>query len=249
MPRSCSARDQLVEVVERAEHRVDGLVVADVVAVVVLRGGVDRREPDHVDAELDEVVEALEDARAGRRCRRRRSPRTSAGRPGRRRRGSTTARPASSRSCGGSSRGAGVGSSSCSTWSRSMRSTASWIATAAAPRAHAEKPESSTWSSTGSARGSRSAATAARTRSSASGEQPDALAGEHDRGLQGQVRGERDEAAEASAAASSTTVVAAGSPARRERAAPRRSRRGAAAPPTPGRAIDPDVSIASAQPR
>ena len=85
--------DQLVEVVERAEQRVDVLVVADVVAVVVLRRAVDRREPDDVDAELVQVVEALRGRRAGRRCRRRRSPRTSAGRPGRRRPGSTTAHP------------------------------------------------------------------------------------------------------------------------------------------------------------
>ena len=43
--------EQLVEVRERPEHRVDVAVVADVVAVVVLRRRVDRREPEHVDAE------------------------------------------------------------------------------------------------------------------------------------------------------------------------------------------------------
>ena len=53
---------QLVEVVERAEERVDRPIVADVVAVVVVRGGVDGREPDHVDAESLEVVEVLDDA-------------------------------------------------------------------------------------------------------------------------------------------------------------------------------------------
>ena len=57
------AREQRVEVGERAEHRVDALVVADVVAVVVLRRGIDRREPEHVDAERREVVEPPGDAR------------------------------------------------------------------------------------------------------------------------------------------------------------------------------------------
>ena len=55
------AREQLVEVRERPEHRVDVLVVADVVAGVVLRRRVDRREPEHVDAELGEVVEVADD--------------------------------------------------------------------------------------------------------------------------------------------------------------------------------------------
>ena len=58
MPRSCSAGDQRVEIVQRAEQRVDVLVVADVVAVVVHRRAVDRRQPDHVDAELGQVVQA-----------------------------------------------------------------------------------------------------------------------------------------------------------------------------------------------
>ena len=50
--------DHLVEVCERAEQPVDVLVVADVVAVVVHRGGVDRRQPQHVDAEPLQVVQA-----------------------------------------------------------------------------------------------------------------------------------------------------------------------------------------------
>jgi hypothetical protein len=53
--------EQGVEVGERAERRVDALVVGDVVARVVLRRGVHRREPDHVDAELGEVVQARRD--------------------------------------------------------------------------------------------------------------------------------------------------------------------------------------------
>jgi hypothetical protein len=45
-------RDQRVQVLERAEQRVDVPVVADVVAVVVLRRPVDRRQPEHVHAEV-----------------------------------------------------------------------------------------------------------------------------------------------------------------------------------------------------
>ena len=52
---------QLVELRERAEQRVDVLVVADVVAVVVHRRAVDRREPDDVDTEPGEVVDVGED--------------------------------------------------------------------------------------------------------------------------------------------------------------------------------------------
>ena len=41
----------------RAEERVDGCVVGDVVAHVEERGGVDGRKPDAVDAETGEVGE------------------------------------------------------------------------------------------------------------------------------------------------------------------------------------------------
>jgi predicted nucleic acid-binding protein len=54
--------DKLVEVCHRAEHRLHGAVVCDIVAVVVLRGYEEWREPEIVDAELLEVVEALRDA-------------------------------------------------------------------------------------------------------------------------------------------------------------------------------------------
>ncbi len=62
MPRACSASTSVVEVGQRAERRVDAAVVADVVAVVVLRRRVDRREPHDVDAEALEVVEVPGDA-------------------------------------------------------------------------------------------------------------------------------------------------------------------------------------------
>ena len=54
--------DHLVRVRERAEPRVHGAVVRDVVAGVVLRGEVEGREPDRVHAELGQVVEARGDA-------------------------------------------------------------------------------------------------------------------------------------------------------------------------------------------
>ena len=54
--------EQCVHVSESAEHRVDLLVVGDVVAVVVLRGLVDGAEPDDIDAQARQIVEALGDA-------------------------------------------------------------------------------------------------------------------------------------------------------------------------------------------
>lgn len=55
--------EQPVEVVQRTEERVDVLVVADVVAVVGVRGGIDRGQPQHVDIQLGQVVQMLDDAR------------------------------------------------------------------------------------------------------------------------------------------------------------------------------------------
>ena len=52
-----AVRDQLVEVRERAEDRVDVAVVGDVVAEVGHRRGEDRRQPDRLDRERLQVVE------------------------------------------------------------------------------------------------------------------------------------------------------------------------------------------------
>jgi hypothetical protein len=49
------APDQVVGVGEPAEERVDVAVVGDVVAVVVLGGGVERGDPQRVDAEVGQV--------------------------------------------------------------------------------------------------------------------------------------------------------------------------------------------------
>jgi hypothetical protein len=50
--------DERVEVGERAKLRIDVLVVADVVAEVNLRRGIERRDPERGQAETGEVVEA-----------------------------------------------------------------------------------------------------------------------------------------------------------------------------------------------
>src|SRR5829696_8132957 len=55
-------RDQLVELLERAEERVDVVVVGDVVAVVSHRRAVDRAQPDDVDTEQLEIVEMVQDS-------------------------------------------------------------------------------------------------------------------------------------------------------------------------------------------
>jgi len=54
--------DEAVEVRERAVLRVDSFVVGDVVAEVDLRRRVHGRDPDRVDAEMLEVIQALGDA-------------------------------------------------------------------------------------------------------------------------------------------------------------------------------------------
>ena len=54
--------EQLVHVLQRAEQRVDVLVVGDVVAVVVLRRPVDRGQPQHVHAKISQIIETAGDA-------------------------------------------------------------------------------------------------------------------------------------------------------------------------------------------
>ena len=53
---------ELVEVVHRAEHRLDRAIVGHVIAVVVLRRDEEGRDPEVVHAEMLEVVEAVRDA-------------------------------------------------------------------------------------------------------------------------------------------------------------------------------------------
>jgi hypothetical protein len=60
---SVQVGDERVEIVERAEDRVDAFVVRDVVTVVRHRRREDRGQPDGVDAEVLEVVELRTDTR------------------------------------------------------------------------------------------------------------------------------------------------------------------------------------------
>ena len=53
---------ELVEVVQRAEAGVDVAVVGDVVPAVVHGGGVERAEPDRVDAQVGQVGESVDDS-------------------------------------------------------------------------------------------------------------------------------------------------------------------------------------------
>ena len=61
-PSRRASRHQQVELGEVAEDRVDVAVVGDVVAVVVLRRGIEGAEPDAVDAELLEIRQSGADA-------------------------------------------------------------------------------------------------------------------------------------------------------------------------------------------
>jgi hypothetical protein len=55
--------EQVVEVVKRAEARVDAAVVGDVIAGILLRRGEERREPDGVEKQFLELRQPLRDAR------------------------------------------------------------------------------------------------------------------------------------------------------------------------------------------
>src|SRR5262249_16023305 len=55
-------RHQPVEVGKRAEERIDVEIVGDVVAEIGHRRGIDRRDPDGVDPEPVEIIDAIEGA-------------------------------------------------------------------------------------------------------------------------------------------------------------------------------------------
>jgi len=62
-PQLVGARHQGVGVGQGAEQGVDGAVVGHVVPRVVHRAGVERRQPQRIHAEFDEVIQAGGDAR------------------------------------------------------------------------------------------------------------------------------------------------------------------------------------------
>ena len=53
---------QLVEIAKRSEQRLDVGVIGNVIAEIGHRRAKDRREPDGADAELDEIIQAPQDA-------------------------------------------------------------------------------------------------------------------------------------------------------------------------------------------
>jgi hypothetical protein len=57
----CSG-DQRVEVLKRAEHRIDSGIVTDIVAEIAHRRGKERRDPNRVGAEVGDIGEAPGDA-------------------------------------------------------------------------------------------------------------------------------------------------------------------------------------------
>ena len=54
--------DERIHILHRAEARIDGAVVRDIVAVVLLRRDEERSQPEEVDAELPQIVELGGDA-------------------------------------------------------------------------------------------------------------------------------------------------------------------------------------------
>jgi hypothetical protein len=59
-PAVARGADELDEVPERAQPRVDAVEVGDVVAVVLVRGGEERHQPDAGDAEAVQVIDLLD---------------------------------------------------------------------------------------------------------------------------------------------------------------------------------------------
>jgi len=54
--------EELLKILKSAKFRINCEVIGDVVAKVHVWGGVDRRKPDTVNAEVFEVVQALDDS-------------------------------------------------------------------------------------------------------------------------------------------------------------------------------------------
>src|SRR3569623_972892 len=55
-------RDEAIEIVKAAEGGIDGAVIGDVIAQVAKGTPVDRRQPDSVDAEPYQVIDARQQA-------------------------------------------------------------------------------------------------------------------------------------------------------------------------------------------
>ena len=62
-PRACACREQPIEILESAKDRVNPTVVGNVITKVGHRGRINGRNPNRVDAEPMEIVQAQLDAR------------------------------------------------------------------------------------------------------------------------------------------------------------------------------------------
>ena len=62
-PETVGVRDQAIEVLQRAEHRIDATVVLDVVAKILHWRRKERRQPDAVDTETGDMIQSADDAR------------------------------------------------------------------------------------------------------------------------------------------------------------------------------------------
>ena len=62
-PERMRARDQRVEIGERAEDRIDVAIIGDVIAEILHRRGEEGRQPDRVDAEAGDIIEMRGDPR------------------------------------------------------------------------------------------------------------------------------------------------------------------------------------------
>ena len=65
---------ELDEIAERAVARIDAVVVGDVVAVVAMRRGLERHQPDGGDAQAMQIIQPARQTLESRRCRRRWRP-------------------------------------------------------------------------------------------------------------------------------------------------------------------------------
>ena len=53
---------QMVEIRHRAEHGIDRFIIGNVIAEILLRGGVNRRQPNGIDLQTLQIVETLNDS-------------------------------------------------------------------------------------------------------------------------------------------------------------------------------------------
>ena len=55
--------DESVHILHRPVLRMDGIIVADVVTVIILRRLINRRKPDDIDSQLFQIAQSADNAR------------------------------------------------------------------------------------------------------------------------------------------------------------------------------------------